>query len=144
MEVKIGKEYLKFGIDTGAEINLMPKKFREKLAQEWVPQKTTFASGVTNHRMKILEGKIRKIQIGEFTLENVKMHMTQKKFLRRMLNTYVDGIMGVAFLQDMKISINYRTQEIGFWIPKRKEEFVESKELEPEKIIIGDDLLKKE
>ncbi|MBK9492617.1 MAG: retropepsin-like domain-containing protein [Haliscomenobacter sp.] len=116
IEVKIEGHTWRFGIDTGAESNLISEKCLSQLTASFYEQK-----GINNIRgldkitqtRKIL--RLQKIAIGG--LGFVQVDFTEMNFdhLSEGNTLKLDGIIGSDLLSKMKFSLNYRKKNFKIW-----------------------------
>ncbi len=115
LDVMVDNIMLKLGIDTGAEINLLHKKWERKLYNHFL-----------THEEVQLGGASKKQKIS-FKLDFDEMEISNQRFIRmktliidlsHLMNSYhikVDGLLGYEFLSKSVISINFKKRELYFW-----------------------------
>jgi hypothetical protein len=111
IEVKVNGIVKKFGIDSGAEINLLDLKRSKNIMSEFLPIKPIRLSGADNEEAEVLSGKLQRLKILDKyhcgTMATVLVNMDN---LNRIYNTRLDGILGFEFLAPWLFSINYKKQ----------------------------------
>jgi hypothetical protein len=110
--LKIGTQTFRFGIDTGAESNLLDQKCLEKLDASLFHE-------IGIDRVTGVEGQVRSCKVMEisgvelggvvpFTVMNLS-HLEQLSGLR------IDGLIGSDLLNRFAFSINYRKRQWNLW-----------------------------
>lgn len=114
--VKIdGKKY-KFGIDTGAEVNILNKKLRNKLKKTSLHNfESSNLHGLGGNSQKVESAELSYFKIKGETFENYKFLFTDLSSFEEKYGQKLDGILGHPFLIDNILSINYRKQKIYIW-----------------------------
>lgn len=112
----IGDERLNLTIDTGAEINLMDKKYLEKLESYLAGRNEKYLGGFGKASQKVVTGKLSQIQIGTNHCEPMNTMFTSMTELNiHVPGPTVDGIIGYEFLSQFCVAINFKKQEIHLW-----------------------------
>lgn len=114
LKLKIDGKTYRFGLDTGAEKNLLNKDLFEKTSPE----------NVKYELMQGLDGGIRKVAIGEVkNLKSKKYEIEKMKFLYSDLSGVtsgefgyqIDGLLGLPFFQNKTFVIDYRKGQLHIW-----------------------------
>lgn len=116
IEVKINGKTWKFGIDTGAESNLISDACLAALSTSFYQKK-----GINNVRG--LDKKVKSCQIVELNEIEIgslvfgKVDFTAMNFdhIAAQSGIQLDGLIGSALLSKMKFSINYRKRNFKIW-----------------------------
>lgn len=116
IEVKIEGHTWRFGIDTGAESNLINEDCLSQLTASFYEQK-----GINNIRgldkktqtRKIL--RLQKIAIGGLGFDQVDFTEMNFDHLSEGNTLKLDGIIGSDLLSKMKFSLNYRKKNFKIW-----------------------------
>jgi hypothetical protein len=116
IEIEIEGRTWRFGIDTGAESNLISEKCLAALSSTFYQEK-----GIDNVRgldkkvksCKIVE--INEIGIGGLHFENLNFTEMNFDHIAEQIGLPLDGIIGSALLSKMKFSINYRKKNFKIW-----------------------------
>jgi len=114
--VKIdGKKY-RFGIDTGAEVNVLNKELKEELElslfSNWDEGKVYGVDGISE---KIESANLDLFLIKKSKVENQKFMFMDFTNLKDEFDMELDGILGYPFLSRNVISINYQKKKIYIW-----------------------------
>lgn len=103
----------KFGIDSGAEVNLLDLKKSKDIMTQFNPIRTIKLSGSDGKDSDVLIGRLFRVVILEVyrcaSMATVLMNMTH---LNKIYNTNLDGILGFEFLSPWLFSINYKKQKL--------------------------------
>jgi hypothetical protein len=116
IEIEIEGLTWRFGIDTGAESNLISEKCLAALSQSFYQKK-----GINNVRG--LDKKVKscqivglnKIEIGSLAFEKVDFTVMDFGHIAAQSGIHLDGLIGSDLLSKMKFSINYRKRSFKIW-----------------------------
>ncbi len=118
VEVKIGKERLKLALDTGAQSNVIHKKWQKKLNRHFLGFEKINVAGAGKKKALSLQGDLNKLWIGNVAFYNTKTIFTDLSKFRQSQGIRVDGLLGYHFLKKRKVSINFTKKTISFWRKK--------------------------
>ncbi len=116
VKVKIGKKKFYFGIDTGAEVNVIEKRLLKKIPKELI--KIGFnrlVVGKDSLDIQVHGMKLESIKVGKSQYENIPFVFTDLSFLNRNSDFKIDGLLGYEFLKRGIFSINYRKKQFNKW-----------------------------
>ncbi|MDX2070731.1 MAG: pepsin/retropepsin-like aspartic protease family protein [Haliscomenobacter sp.] len=116
IEVKINGKNWKFGIDTGAESNLISAECLTALSTAVYQKK-----GIDNVRgldkkvksCQIVE--LNNLEIGNLVFEKIDFTAIDFDHIAAQSGIQLDGLIGSALLSKMKFSINYRKRNFKIW-----------------------------
>lgn len=113
IDVKINGIKKKFGIDSGAEINLLDLKSSKDIMTEFDPVRTIRLAGSDGKVSEVLAGRLYRVTLLEnyryASMATVLMNMSN---LNKIYETKLDGILGFEFLSPWLFSINYKKQKL--------------------------------
>lgn len=114
--VKIdGKKY-RFGIDTGAEVNVLNQELKDKLGNEmFLNLEKSNLHGIDGVAQRVDAALLSNFKIKKYSFENFKFLFMDFSALKENFDLELDGILGYPFLKENIISINYHKQKIYFW-----------------------------
>lgn len=114
--VKIqGKKY-RFGIDTGAEVNVLNKNLKHKLGDNLLKNfKVSSLHGIGGISQKTESANLTKFKIKRKEYENFNFLFYDLTSFEEEYNLQLDGILGYPFLAKNILSINYQKQKIYIW-----------------------------
>jgi len=110
-----GGRKLRLGIDSGAEVNVFDQGV---FAKEQVPLEAgedIILVGMKSKSKMCRRGKIPDLQVGHWTLENTEVVVTDFDPLNKELDTHLEGMLGVPFLMQGKMAINYKQRKLFLW-----------------------------
>ncbi|MBK8623394.1 MAG: aspartyl protease family protein [Saprospiraceae bacterium] len=111
IEVKVNGFTKKFGIDSGAEINLLDLKRSKNIMSEFLPMRTIRLAGANNEENEVIAGRLQRVKLLDKyncgAMGTVLMNMDN---LNNIYRTNLDGILGFEFLSPWLFSINYKKQ----------------------------------
>lgn len=108
------KHNLKFGIDTGASINLIDQKHEDKL----IPMRRTSIKlvNIGNKSSNLKYSNILQLKLGRQSYPYMRMATYDISALNQQLpGKKMDGILGYQFLHRQRVAINYRNKTISMW-----------------------------
>ena len=116
ISIKIeGKNY-NFGIDTGAEVNVLNKNLKDTLGEEILSNFTeTNLHGLGGTSQKVESANLSLFNIKEIDCKNYNFLLTDLTSFEKKYGHTLDGILGHPFLLKNILSINYQKQKIYFW-----------------------------
>lgn len=114
--VKIdGKKY-KFGIDTGAEVNILNKNLKNKLKNSTLHNfKSSNLHGLGGTTQIVESAELINFKIKGEDFKNYEFLLTDLSSFEEKYGQKLDGILGHPFLIDNILSINYPKQKIYIW-----------------------------
>ena len=123
IKVKIGKKNFYFGVDTGAEVNVIDKRCMKKLKKcKMKAGGTQLMAGVSEHK-----NQVKTVTIDQFRIKN--QHFNKCDFVFMDLTQFkknhgfpIDGILGFPFLKENLISFDFRRSKLNFWEEKIERE----------------------
>ena len=116
IKMKIGKQQLNIGIDSGAQDNLMEQKLFNKLPKQTIGKKGQM-------ELRGLDGQITLVNtawLSDATLKGHELSTMNYLFadlsaINDMSTQKIDGLLGFPFFEGKKISINYQKRKIYLW-----------------------------
>jgi len=113
IDVTVNGVKKKFGIDSGAEINLLDLKKSKDIMTQFSPIRTISLVGSDGKDSEVLAGRLYRLAILDVyrcaTMATVLMNMDN---LNKIYKTNLDGILGFEFLSPWLFSINYKKQKL--------------------------------
>ncbi len=116
IKVKIGNRNFYFGVDTGAEINVINSKSLKKL------KKCKIKKGACKSIAGVNPGKNVSQTINVDEIKIKKQHFKNQEFVSLDLSTFnrsngfkIDGILGYPFLKENLVSFDFRRSKLNFW-----------------------------
>lgn len=108
-----GKVY-SFGLDCGAEGNLMDDDLFAEMESQLVEITEDDLVGADNNPIKVKKGKVQSTQIGENTFEKMSIAFNDISHLNEGYQLNLDGLMGYELLSKQKTVISYARKELLF------------------------------
>lgn len=115
LEARIAQHKLRFGIDTGAETNILDIGSRPRVLQHFRILKRAVLQGNDQRKVEVLKGKIQNFKIGQTAYPQLDGILTSMKNLNRGYGTDLDGVLGFHFLSRYPSSINFIKKEFTIW-----------------------------
>ncbi len=114
IEAKINETILKFGIDCGAESNLIDDDLFQILKKSTSKIKTDELIGADNNVKEVIKGRISKMTIGDKLFEKLNTSFSDISHLNKAYQLNLDGLIGYPILSQQKTLISYRRKELIF------------------------------
>ncbi|MEM9824010.1 MAG: retropepsin-like aspartic protease, partial [Bacteroidota bacterium] len=116
-----GKRY-HFGIDTGAEANVINKKLYGKLKRTAILESHKIAvRGIDHNQLFVRKCLMRNIVIEGQSYPGQEFVFSDLNHLNKAYDIQLDGLLGYPFLKDYLYSLNYQNRELCFWQRKQTE-----------------------
>ena len=116
IQAKIGNKKYYFGIDTGAEVNLLDAAILSTL-EDGILQinESTTIQGLDNSSQLVQTGTIKNTKIQAANFPEMDYLFVDFSEVNKNREIKIDGLLGFTFLTESKVSINYKKQKIYFW-----------------------------
>lgn len=108
-----GKEYL-FGIDCGAETNLIDVSLQNELKNSFSKLKTDTLVGADKNLVEVVSGKIKSLQMGATNFKKTQTISSDISHLNDGYNIQLDGLIGYEILSKQPTLISYKNKKIVF------------------------------
>ncbi len=123
VKVKIGNKRYYFGIDTGAEINVIDKRLRKRLPKDMIASDFLgLIMGSDNKKIQVNHIKVKEMKVGKSYYKNQPFAFADLSFLQGEDGIQLDGLLGYPFLKEALFSINYRKKQLCKWELKVKDD----------------------
>jgi len=115
LDAFVNKEKLKFGLDTGAEMNLLDKSVSKKVLKNFKTPKRTIIMGVDKKKIEVLAGKLHKVKLTNNVYCGVmRTIITNLSNMNVAYGTKLDGVLGYEFIAMRRMIINYKKKQLYF------------------------------
>lgn len=115
IKVKIGKRFYYFGVDTGAEVNVINKKTLESLKKHRSMSDETQSIAGLGEGSQAAIAAIHLFKIQEQSFQNQEFVVVDLGDFNESLEIKLDGILGYPFLSEQLISLDFRKSKMRFW-----------------------------
>lgn len=113
LEMQIGKQSYRVGLDTGSEVNLLANSERSRLNPMQINGlRKEEIQGVDKVVHPVFATLITSTQVAEHDFRHMKYLFTDLSHLK---DLKIDGLLGFPFFSQYKCSINYRKGRVYFW-----------------------------
>jgi predicted aspartyl protease len=115
--VQIGGHTLAFGIDTGAGINLIERRWLDELPRDQlVPGQAEQVRGMDQQMQTVPSALISGMTLGGLPLDDeMGFLFTDLQHLQTNTGLKIDGLLGFPFLKQLVFSINYPKRKLYIW-----------------------------
>lgn len=122
---KVGGQKMRFGIDTGAEVNLLSKKAYDKLTAtvKFEEEDSIKIRGVKEKALNTQQIIIQQTIVRRKNYTDMPYVVMDMEQMNSIYGIQLDGILGYPFLASQKFSINYADKMMYIWkdvLPERK------------------------
>ncbi len=111
----IGKKKLRFGLDTGAEVNIIDDKSFKYAAPHFDATKKLKVKGITRHQQLATSGVLRHLAIDGQLVDPLDVTVISIASLNESLTFGLDGILGMPFLREGRVGVDYGERELWVW-----------------------------
>ncbi len=116
VEATIGKQTLYFGLDTGAEANLLDVASTARIsASDYKKGKANHITGASQGQVAVQDAYMKATHVNGHTYPDMHFVFSDISHLNQGYGLRIDGLLGYPFLSARKISVNYPKQKIYFW-----------------------------
>ena len=112
ISAKIGNENYAFGIDCGAEENLMNIELLDPMSKYLKKIKTSTLWGADKNSKETTKGKIKKVVIGKKKFKKMSTFFSDISHLNTGYNLKLDGLFGYEMLSKQKTLISYKRETL--------------------------------
>ncbi len=112
---QIANKKLSFVIDTGAESNVIDSRLPNNLFENFNIARRVNLTGAGNKKIEAIYGDMQTVKVGELSLNNVPLLVTNLEKMCFAYDKCVDGILGFDFLSLNKIGFNFVTNKMYIW-----------------------------
>jgi len=114
--VKIGKKKYKFGIDSGAEANVLDYGTYQKLKpHQYKDLIESTIQSVGDKKVNVVSGNIKSIVTGKVQYDNLRFIFTDMDRFNDAYGVQLDGLLGYPFLKERLHSIDFQNKELVIW-----------------------------
>lgn len=111
----VGNKRLRLGIDSGAEINLLHQNALKKHPEYLDFKQSILISGFSKQTQQVKTATLSHLEIDDAIFKKMDFAHLNLKLLRNQKTIQLDGILGSVFIQNCKMSINYRKKKLYLW-----------------------------
>lgn len=112
---QVGKKKFRFGLDTGAEVNLIDEKSFKSVADHFDEVKKIQVKGITHHQQAATSGTLQNLTINDRPLGPLAVTVISLEPLNEGLPVGLDGILGMPFFRKGRVGVDYGERKIWVW-----------------------------
>ncbi len=106
---------LNFGLDTGAEINMLHTGVSKKVLEKFTVDKRILMVGADQRKIEVLAGKLNDVRFsGRIYNKSMRTILTNLRDANVAYGTRLDGILGYEFMVKRRIILNYKRKRLYF------------------------------
>ncbi|MET2983965.1 pepsin/retropepsin-like aspartic protease family protein [Aureibaculum conchae] len=111
----VNNQKLKFGLDTGAEMNLLDRSISKKVMKNFRTPKQMVIVGAGKEKSEVLAGKLHKVKLSNTVYCGpMKTIITNMKTKNIAYGTKLDGVLGYEFIATRRMILNYKKKQLYF------------------------------
>jgi hypothetical protein len=114
VKAQVGEKYYSYGIDCGAESNLISQSLFESLKKHTKRVEVNELIGADNQPKKVKKGMIKETKIGTKYFKNLMTAFSDISHLNEGYKINIDGLIGYEILHRQKTLISYSRKEMMF------------------------------
>lgn len=127
LEMRVGDKLVRMGIDSGSERNILQPEMLDTQAFESAG--TLRLAGISPTGKRQEKGYIHDVNLSGLPLDKLEVVLTDMDAVSSELPIELHGILGVQFMKDYKVAINYQLRKIYLWQPKENDCLTDRTEL---------------
>lgn len=106
---------VKFGLDSGAELNLLHHKIDREVLDHFEVIKRVKLLGTGQEKIETIAGRLFRYSCGNIKCGGMRTLLTNMNTINKTYQTRLDGIIGYEFLSDKRVAINYKKKKLYFY-----------------------------
>lgn len=112
---EVGGQTFKFGLDSGAELNLIDRRVKRKILDQFEIVKRVRMLGAGQNTIEVVAGNLNQVKIGNQFSEQMRTLLTSLSEMSFNFGIRLDGIIGYEFLSSRRTLINYKRKKLFFF-----------------------------
>lgn len=112
---KIGKHNLSFGLDTGAEMNLLDIRNQSKVLKHLQILRRNTLNGNGQEKIEVFLARLDQLQVDELVYPNMRIALTNMSGMNQGLAFPIDGMLGGEFFNRYLVSMNFKKKVLSIW-----------------------------
>jgi hypothetical protein len=117
---------IRLGIDSGSEVNVLHEQFFEKSDLQITDTRNIKIQGLSGSLTSAQHGSLTGLAIEQHIDGPVDMTLTDLRPMNETLPINLHGMLGVAYLKNVRFSINYKKKELCIWSDQMEAPLVEN------------------
>ncbi|WP_019038378.1 pepsin/retropepsin-like aspartic protease family protein [Psychroflexus tropicus] len=113
-KASIGNEEYSFGLDSGAEKNLMDDDLLASMSKHLKGTSIDTLSGADKNRIEVTKGLIEETKIGQTKIKNMETVFSDMSHLNDGYKLQLNGLMGYELLSTQKTLVSYHRKQMMF------------------------------
>lgn len=110
---------LTFGLDTGAEVNMIDRRVKRRVFDHFELIKRVRLHGAGHRTVEVMAGRLFRVRLGHIYCPPMNTLLTSLDEFSKSFGTNIDGVLGYEFLVDRRVAINYQREMLFFYdIPR--------------------------
>lgn len=114
VEASINNQKFNFGIDCGAESNLIDEGYYKSLKRQTTKRRKDELIGADNNVKITTKGELKKLMLGDKSFEKLTTAYSDISHLKAAYKLDIDGLIGFQILSKQKTLISYKRKELVF------------------------------
>lgn len=121
-----GGKKVRLAIDSGSEVNVLHQPFFKKSEMTIRNTRPVKIHGLAGEEAKAWRGQLIGLDIGEYTDVPMDITLVNMEPVNKQLPVGIHGILGIAYLKEVRFSINYKKKELCIWSVQEEAPLAES------------------
>lgn len=113
--VVIAGDTLLFGLDSGAELNLLSNSSNERVLRMFTREKDIPLKGTGSGQQQAWFGRLQELKVGAAEYFSLATILTDIKQTNKTFKTKLSGLLGQPFLRYQRTIINFPKKELYIW-----------------------------
>jgi len=115
LKLEFGSHKLDFGLDTGAEMNILDIRAKRKVLQYFRIKKRGKLHGNGKGQLEVLMGEMTGMKLNGVQFPDTRAILADLSHMNKAYNLNLEGVLGYHFLIHYKTSINFVKRKIYLW-----------------------------
>lgn len=116
---RVGEANLRFGLDSGAELNLIDRRVKRKVFDQFEIVKRVRMLGAGQNTIEVVAGSLKDVYIGQQHSDSMRTLITSLSDMNLNFGIRLDGVLGYEFLSTRRTLINYKRKKLYFFAYQR-------------------------
>lgn len=112
VKCKVSGKTLRFGLDSGAEINAIGSRVNKKILETIEITGRSNLMGTGAETIEILFGNLNELSMGDLQFKNMRTIITQLDDMGEAYGVAIDGMLGYEFFARGKVKVNIRKKTL--------------------------------
>ncbi|PHN02285.1 pepsin/retropepsin-like aspartic protease family protein [Flavilitoribacter nigricans] len=116
VDLSIGEQHLTFGLDTGAEFNVISENFYQLHPEHFYAMGRQMILGLSGGKAEHELAELKQLRTATLILADLRtIIMPENRSYGQLDRRRVDGLLGYEFFHQLRVSFNFKKREFYIW-----------------------------